>query len=32
MTTWQIRDVKHGKVYSFATLDEMIAWVLKFNS
>jgi len=28
---WQIRDVKHGKVWSFDSLDELILWVMKFK-
>lgn len=29
--TWAIRDIEHGKTYHFESLEEMIAWVLKFN-
>jgi len=28
---WQIRDVKHGKVFSFESFDEMVEWILKVN-
>jgi len=26
---WQIRDVKHGKVFTFDTYEEMAAWIKK---
>lgn len=31
MVTWCIRDVKHGKTYSFSSFEEMVAWVNKFS-
>lgn len=30
-TLWQIRDVKHGKVFSFKTLEDLIDFVMKLN-
>lgn len=25
---WQIRDVKHGKVFSFPAFDDMVDWLI----
>ena len=29
--TWEIHDVKHSQVYSFATLEEMVAFISEFK-
>jgi hypothetical protein len=31
-TKWMIRDVKHGKVFSFKSYDEMTAFIISNNA